>query len=118
MAAAIYSNTSRDKASEDKPHLGAASRQEPFDEILGDELRRRAAIAKADAATQAAYEEALRQRHAQVAAENEQRPQAMLMGADSPTTPSEVVGWSQINMVGDTGLEPVTSALSRRRSPS
>ena len=90
----------------------------PFDVILGDELRRRAAIAKADETTRAAIEEALRQRHAQVEAENEQRPQAMLVGADSPTTPFEVVGWSQNNMVGDTGLEPVTSALSRRRSPS
>jgi site-specific DNA recombinase len=90
----------------------------PFDVILGDELRRRAAIAKADEATRAAVEEALRQRHAQAEATKEQRPQGVLVGADSPTTPFEVVGWSQNNMVGDTGLEPVTSALSRRRSPS
>lgn len=75
----------------------------PFDVILGDELRRRAAIAKADETTRAAIEEALRQRHAQVEAENEQRPQAMLVGADSPTTPFEVVGWSQNNMVGEPG---------------
>jgi site-specific DNA recombinase len=93
---------------------------EPFDTILSDKLRR-AAIADADEATRAAIEEALRQRDVQIEATNEQRPQEpelVLVGADSPTTPDEVVGWSQINMVGDTGLEPVTSALSRRRSPS
>jgi hypothetical protein len=71
----------------------------PFDVILGDELRRRAAVAKADAETLAAVEEALRQRPVHAEPENEQRPPAALVGADSPTTPSEVVGWSQINMV-------------------
>jgi site-specific DNA recombinase len=81
----------------------------PFDVILGDELRRRAAIAKADEDTRAAIGDALRQRHVHVEAENEQRPQAVLVGADSPTTPSEVVGWSQINMVELGGLEPPTS---------
>ena len=91
----------------------------PFDVILGDELRRRATIAEADEAKRAAIAEALRQRQAvPLEAENEQHPQGILVGADSPTTPFEVVGWSQNNMVGDTGLEPVTSALSRRRSPS
>ncbi len=75
----------------------------PFDVILGDELRRHAAIAKADEDTRAAIEEALRQRHAQVKPENEQRPPAVLVGADSPTTPFEVVGWSQINMVDGGG---------------
>lgn len=33
------------------------------------------------------------------------------------TTPEDVV-WATESSVGDTGLEPVTSALSRRRSPS
>jgi hypothetical protein len=89
----------------------------PFDVILGDELRR-AAIAKTDEATRAAIEEALRQRHAQVEAENEQRPQAMLVGTDSPTTPYGVVGWSQNNMVELVGLEPTTSCMPCRRSPS
>lgn len=70
--------------------------------ILGDELPRRAAITKADAETQAAIEEALRQRHVHVETENEQRPPVAPVGADSPTTPSEVVGWSQIKMVGET----------------
>jgi site-specific DNA recombinase len=93
---------------------------EPFDTILSDKLRR-AAIADADEATRTAIKEALRQRDVQIEATNEQRPQEpelVLVGADSPTTPDEVVGWSQNNMVGDTGLEPVTSALSRQRSPS
>jgi site-specific DNA recombinase len=81
---------------------------EPFDIILSDKLRR-AAIAKADEATRAAIEEALRQRGAQIEATNERRPQEpelVLVGADSPTTSDVVGGWSQINMVGDTGLEP------------
>ncbi len=88
----------------------------PFDVILGDELRRRAALAKADKATQTAVKEALRQR--QIEALNEQRPQAMLVGADSPTPPSEVVGWSQNVMVELAGLEPATSWVRSRRSPN
>lgn len=83
-------------------HLGAGLRGElapPFDAILGDELRRRAAIAEADAATRVAVKEALRQRHAQVGTTKEQRPQGILAGADSPTALDEVVGWSQNNMV-------------------
>jgi hypothetical protein len=78
----------------------------PFDAILGDELRRRAA--KTDENTQAAIKEALQQRHVQGGPGNEQRPQDVLVGANSPTTPYEVVGWSQINMMGGTGLEPIT----------
>ena len=86
----------------------------PFDTILGGEVRR-AAVEKADAKTQAAIQVARRQHQAvPLEAENESRPQGILVGADSPTTPYEVVGWSQNNMVGDTGLEPVTSALSIR----
>jgi site-specific DNA recombinase len=83
---------------------------EPFDTLLGGGLRR-AAAAKADEDTRAAVEEALRQRHAQVEVQNEQRPQGVLVGADSPTTPFEVAGWSQINMVGPAGLEPATYRL-------
>ena len=90
----------------------------PFEAILGDELRRRAAIAQADEATRAAVEEALRQRYAQVGTTKEQRPQGILVGADSPTTPVEVVGWSQNNMVELVGLEPTTFWLPARRSPS
>jgi hypothetical protein len=40
----------------------------------------------------------------QVESRNEQRPQGILAGADSPTTPVEVVGWSQNNMVEPTRL--------------
>ena len=88
----------------------------PFDVILGDELRCRAAIAKADEATRAAVEEALRQRHTHVEVTNEQRPQGVLVGADQPTTPCEVVGWSQNNMVELVGLEPTTFWLPAKRS--
>ena len=52
------------------------------------------------------------------ASRNEERPQAVLVGADSPTTPGEVVGWSQVSMVELEGLEPSTSAMPWRRSPS
>ncbi len=92
----------------------------PFDTLLGGELRQ-AAKANAGEELTAAISKAEREREAQPKATNEKRPQGrevVLVGADSPTTPCEVVGWSQNNMVGDTGLEPVTSALSRRRSPS
>ncbi len=91
----------------------------PFDVILGDELRRRATIAEADEAKRAAIKEALRQRQAvPLEAENEQNPQGILVGADSPTTPFEVVGWSQNNMVELVGLEPTTSWVRSRRSPN
>jgi site-specific DNA recombinase len=82
----------------------------PFDTLLDSGLRR-AAAAKADDITQAAVREARRQHHLVIEAENEQRPQALLVGADSPTTPTEVVGWSQIKMVGPAGLEPATYRL-------
>jgi len=35
---------------------------------------------------------------------DEQRPEAALVGADSPTTSDEVVGWSQVSMVEPTRL--------------
>lgn len=72
--------------------------------VLGDELRRRAVIAEADEATRKAVEAALREQHIPVEPENEQRPQAVLVGADSPTTPFEVVGWSQNKMVDQARL--------------
>src|SRR4030081_3064787 len=75
---------------------------EPFETILGDELRR-AAIAQAGENMRAAIEEALRRRRAQLEACNEQcppEPERVLVGTGSPTPAfSEVVGWSQINMV-------------------
>ncbi len=90
----------------------------PFDIILSDELRR-AAIAKADERTRAAIEEALRQRHVQVEADNEKRPQEpeqVLVGATPAPTPFKVVGWSQINLVELGGLEPPTSWVRSARS--
>jgi hypothetical protein len=89
----------------------------PFDVILSDELRRRA-VAKADETTRQAIKEARQLQAVQVEAENEQRPQAVLVGADSPTTSFEVGGWSQNNMVELVGLEPTASAMPWRRSPS
>jgi hypothetical protein len=57
-----------------------------------------------EARKRAAYADAWRQRPVVVEAENEQPPAAVPVGADSPTTPFEVVDWSQINMVGETWL--------------
>jgi site-specific DNA recombinase len=92
----------------------------PFDTLLGGKLRQ-AAETSAGKELTAALDRTVRQRDALPKVANEQRPQgreAILVGADSSATPYEVAGWSQNNMVGDTGLEPVTSALSRRRSPN
>lgn len=55
----------------------------PFDVIPGDELRRRATVAKTDEDTRAASAQARQQDYAQVDAENEQRPQ----GSRAPTRP-------------------------------
>jgi site-specific DNA recombinase len=97
----------------DEDYTVRAELAPPFDVILGDELRSHAARGKAPQEPKKPVRHA-----AQAGAQNQERPREVLVGAGSPTTPYEVVGWSQINMVGDTGLEPVTSALSRRRSPS
>ena len=82
----------------------------PFDTILSGGVRQ-AAAAKADEGAQTAVRVARGQRLDPIEAENEQRPQALLVGADSPTTPFEVVGWSQNVMVGPAGLEPATYRL-------
>lgn len=95
----------------DEDYTVRAELAPPFDVILGPELRRRAAIAKADVETLAAVEEALRRCPVHAEPENEQRPPAALVVADSPTTPFEVVGWSQINMVEPTRLNANRFAL-------
>ncbi len=89
----------------------------PFDTLLGGGLKQ-AAAEKSDESTRTAVRDALRQRREVIEAENEQRPQALLVGADSPTTPFEVVGWSQNNMVELGGLEPPTSWVRSKRSPN
>jgi site-specific DNA recombinase len=86
----------------------------PFDSLLGGPARR-AAIARADEDFRAAVEEALKQRKDR----NERSPRgANPVGFDSPTTPVEVVGWSQNKMVELVGLEPTTSWVRSRRSPN
>jgi site-specific DNA recombinase len=82
----------------------------PFDTILGNGARH-AAIEKAGKETRAALRAARRQPQGRSEIKNEQRPQALLVGANSPTTPVEVVGWSQNVMVGPAGLEPATYRL-------
>jgi site-specific DNA recombinase len=92
----------------------------PFDTILGDELRH-AAVAQADEDLRTAIEEALRQRRVQIEVTNEQRPpgpERVLMGAQATPAASEVGGWSQNNMVELVGLEPTTSCMPCKRSPS
>ena len=89
----------------------------PFDVILGDELRRRAAIAKADEATRAAVEEALRQSHAQVEARNEQRPQEFSW---APTHPRPLPrSWLESEQYGGANrsqVEPRRKASGRANS--
>jgi site-specific DNA recombinase len=77
----------------------------PFDSILGDPARR-GAIERANESLRQAIDKELRQR-----ARNEQRPPLVPVGTDSPTTPCEVVGWSQESMVGTGGFEPPTSRV-------
>jgi hypothetical protein len=75
-----------------------------------------------EAALEAAIEAALEQRRAQTTeVTNEQRPprpERVLVGAQATPAASEVVGWSQNNMVELVGLEPTTFWLPARRSPS
>lgn len=60
----------------------------------------RRAIERANENLREAIDEALRRREAQ----QEQRPPALPVGADPPTTSVEVVGWSQGSMVEPTRL--------------
>lgn len=82
---------------------------EPFDTLLGDDLRR-AATARASQELQDAVKEVLRQREAEgVVIENEQRPREPgrpLVGAASATDFSFGGGFSTGSMVRAEGLEP------------
>jgi site-specific DNA recombinase len=92
---------------------------EPFDLLLGDDLRLAAAIKAEEDAR--AVELARRQPAVQTEAHNEQRPpepEEVLVGAAPTPTLSKVVGWSPNNMVELVGLEPTTSSLPATRSPS
>ncbi len=93
---------------------------EPFATLLGDDLRR-AAVADHEQDLREAVENALKDRDEQAQAHHEHRAKAgrreLVAATPTPTT-SRGQGWSADQMVGDAGLEPATSALSRRRSPS
>ncbi len=82
---------------------------EPFDALLGDELRR-AAVAKASQELQEAVEEAIRQRVAAgVFITNEQRlhgPSRSHAGVGKPPRPERRGGFSPTMMVRARGLEP------------
>jgi hypothetical protein len=54
----------------------------------------------------------------QAARSPKRTPTDKAVGTDSPTTPYEVVGWSQRTMVELAGLEPATSWVRSRRSPN
>jgi site-specific DNA recombinase len=82
---------------------------EPFDVLLGNELRQ-AVIAQESEELTEAVEEALRQRAVE-ASDNEQRPQepeTVLVGAEATPAPSWGQGFSPNIMVGPAGLEPAT----------
>jgi site-specific DNA recombinase len=91
---------------------------EPFDVILGDELRLAAAIKAEEDAR--AVELAQGPPAIGVEAHNEQRPrepERALVGAGSTPT-SKVGGCGLVNLVELEGLEPSTFWLPARRSPS
>lgn len=81
---------------------------EPFDMILGDDLRS-AAVVQADRELREAVEEALRRRTA--ASElvqndpHSREPERPLVGAGTPAS-SQGGGWNAINLVPRAGLEP------------
>jgi len=91
---------------------------EPFDLLLGDDLRLAAAIKTEEDAR--AVELARRWPAIQIAAHNEQHPQEperVLVGAAPTPALSKVVGWSPNNMVEPAGIEPATSYLQIYPSP-
>ena len=91
---------------------------EPFDLILGDDLRLAAAIKAEEDAR--AVELAQRPPATQVEVHNEQHPrepERVLVGA-GPTPASKVGGCGLVNLVELEGLEPSTFWLPARRSPS
>jgi site-specific DNA recombinase len=81
---------------------------EPFDVILGDDLRR-AAVVQADRELQEAVEKALRRRAASSElVQNDphpREPERPLVGAGTPAS-SQGGGWNAINLVPRAGLEP------------
>jgi site-specific DNA recombinase len=92
---------------------------EPFDVILGEELRR-AAIAQANQELTQAVDETLRQRDSQSEdGHNDQRPpdpDGVLVGASAAPAPSGGQGWSPNNLVRPSGLEPPRGKLPTRPS--
>jgi site-specific DNA recombinase len=92
---------------------------EPFDVILGDDLRLATAI-KAEEDTRAI--ELARGLPTALAKDyNEQHPrepERVLVGAGSTSTPSKVGGCGLVNLVELGGLEPPTSWVRSRRSPN
>jgi site-specific DNA recombinase len=81
---------------------------EPFDVILGDDLRR-AAVMQADQELREAVEEALRRRAARgLLVQNDQHPrepERLPVGAGAPAS-SKSRGWNATHMVPRAGLEP------------
>jgi site-specific DNA recombinase len=92
---------------------------EPFDTLLGDDLRRVVA-ARASEELQEAVEETLRRRSAEaICVQNDQRPQGAelaLVGAATATTPSKRGGFSPEHLVRPSGLEPPRGNLPTRPS--
>jgi site-specific DNA recombinase len=96
---------------------------EPFELLLGEELRR-AAVAQASDELREAVDEALRRRASEgLFAPNEQRPQGLeaLVGAGATSTVDECGGFSPNTLVRMRGLEPPPgfpdTDLNRARLP-
>jgi hypothetical protein len=97
---------------------------EPFDTLLGDDLRRAVAV-RASEELQDAVEDTLRRRDAEgVFVQNDQRPREAalaLVGAASVSAPSKRGGFSPVSLVRMRGLEPPPgfpdTDLNRARLP-
>jgi site-specific DNA recombinase len=91
---------------------------EPFDTLLGDDLRR-AVVARANRELQEAVEDAIRRRAEGVSVQNEQRPQEPdrpLVGAGASPATSWGQGLSTEHLVRPSGLEPPRGKLPTRPS--
>jgi site-specific DNA recombinase len=98
----------------------SAELAEPFDTILGDDLRR-AAVAQADRELRERVEQAIRQRAVEgLLIRNELRPpeQQLLVGAGWAPAPSRFRGSRQKLMVRAEGLEPTRASAHRLLRPA
>jgi site-specific DNA recombinase len=105
----------------DDDHTVTGVLAEPFDTLLGPELRRAVAVRTSERLRDAITEEQRWRATAGVVIENEQHPRephGPLVGAASATTASSGGGFSTEHLVRPSGLEPPRRTISTRPSTS